>query len=93
MGRIDAARAACARALAADPNESWALYLSGVIALRDPGTTRSGISQLKKAIEVDPELAQAWRTLAKAYARAGDQPALDQLAGAYQTKFGQPLPR
>ena len=34
-GPARAARAACGKALAADPNESWALYLSGVIALKD----------------------------------------------------------
>src|SRR6185436_12662991 len=29
MGQVEAARAACARALAADPDASWALYLAG----------------------------------------------------------------
>ena len=91
-GRIPAARAACAKALAADANASWALYLSGVLALRDAGTTPAGIAQLKRAIAVDPELAQAWRTLAKAYQRTKDQAALDALAKAYLAKFGQPLP-
>jgi len=92
-GQIDQARAACQRSLAADPNESWALYLSGVIALRDPSGTRTGIDQLKKAIAVDPELGQAWRTLAKAYARAKDKAALEVLAKDYQARFGQVLPR
>lgn len=93
MGQYDAARAACGRALAADPNASWALYLSGVIALRDASGTRGGIEKLKRAIAVDPELGQAWRTLAKAYARENDKAALDQLAKDYQAKFGQTLPR
>lgn len=92
MGQFDAARAVCTRALAADPRDSWALYLLGTLLLRDTGTTGAGIEKLKKAIEVDPELGQAWRTLAKAYERGHDKAALDQLAGAYQTKFGQPLP-
>jgi predicted Zn-dependent protease len=93
--QLDAARGACNRALAADPNESWALYLSGVIALKDTSAngTKLGIDKLKKAIAVDPTLGQAWRTLAKAYARAKDQAALDQLAKDYAAKFGQPLPR
>jgi predicted Zn-dependent protease len=93
--QLDAARGACNRALAADPNESWALYLSGVIALKDTSAngTKLGIDKLKKAITVDPTLGQAWRTLAKAYARAKDQAALDQLAKDYAAKFGQPLPR
>src|SRR5262249_9130190 len=92
LGQVDAARAACARALAADPKESWALYLSGVLALRDTSTTKTGIERLKQAIAVDPELAQAWHTLGKAYAREKDKIARDQLAKDYQEKFGSPLP-
>jgi predicted Zn-dependent protease len=90
--RFDAARAACARALATDPHESWALYLSGVIDLREPGTTKRGIASLEKAIAADPDLGQAWRTLGKAYARGKDQAAFDELAKAYQAKFNQVLP-
>jgi tetratricopeptide (TPR) repeat protein len=92
QGQIEAARATCTRALAADPNDSWALYLHGVLLLRDAGTTAAGIAKLKKAIAVDPDLAQAWRTLGKAYVRGRDKAALDQLGKAYQAKFGQPLP-
>ena len=92
MGQLDAARAACSRALAADPDESWALYLMGTLLLRQPGSTAAGIAKLKRAIEVDPALAQAWRTLAKAYDRGHDQAALAELARAYQEKFGQSLP-
>ncbi|HEY5952081.1 MAG TPA: tetratricopeptide repeat protein [Kofleriaceae bacterium] len=93
--QLDAARAACSKALAADPNESWALYLSGVIALKDTSATgtKLGIDKLKKAIAADPELGQAWRTLAKAYARAKDDAALDQLRKDYAAKFNQPLPQ
>jgi predicted Zn-dependent protease len=95
QGAIDSAQAACQRALARDADESWALYLSGVIALRDPSAvgTKHGIELLKKAIAADGELGQAWRTLAKAYDRVHDQAALDQLASDYQTKFGSALPR
>jgi len=92
-GQIEQARAACQRALSVDPNESWALYLSGVLALRDPSGTKAGIDHLKKAIAVDPELGQAWRTLAKAYSRSKDKAAFDQLAKDYQARFGQNLPR
>ena len=92
MTRIEAARAACAKALAIDPHESWAMYLSGVIDLREPGTTKAGIDKLKAAIAIDPDLGQAWRSLGKAYARAKDQAALDQLGKDYQAKFNQVLP-
>ncbi|HEY0192611.1 MAG TPA: tetratricopeptide repeat protein [Kofleriaceae bacterium] len=91
MGQIDAARAACARAVAADPDESWALYLQGVLLLRDTGSTPAGIDKLKKAIAIDPDLGQAWRTLGKAYARGQDRAALDALNAQYQAKFGQAL--
>lgn len=92
MGQFSAARAACARALAADQGDSWALYLLGALLLREAGTTSSGIQKLKQAIAVDPDLGQAWRTLAKAYTRGHDQASLDQLGKAYLAKFGQPLP-
>ncbi len=92
---LPAAKAACAKALSIDPNTSWALYLSGVIELKDTSAagTKRGIEKLKKAIEVDPDLGQAWRTLAKAYQRAKDQPSLEQLAKDYQAKFNAPLPQ
>jgi predicted Zn-dependent protease len=93
--QLSAARAACDRALAADPNLSWALYLSAVIALKNTSDagTQAGIEKLKKAVAADPELGQAWRTLAKAYQRAKDQDALEQLNKDYTARFGQPLPR
>jgi tetratricopeptide (TPR) repeat protein len=93
MGQIDQARAACQKSLAIDSNESWAMYLSGVLELRDPSGTKAGIAHLKMAIAIDPELGQAWRTLGKAYTRAKDQAAFDQLAKDYQARFGQNLPR
>jgi predicted Zn-dependent protease len=94
VGRMDAAKAACARALQLDANESWALYLSGLLALRDTSAaaTKAGIEWLKKAIGADPELAQAWRALGKAYQRAKDEKALQELGAEYQAKFGQALP-
>lgn len=91
MGQINAARAACSRALAAYASDSWALYLLGVLLLRDAGTTSAGIEKLKQAIAVDPDLGQAWRSLAQAYARSNNKAARDQLGKAYLAKFGQPL--
>ncbi len=92
---LGAAKAACNKAVSLDPNTSWALYLSGVIELKNTSAagTKAGIEKLKKAIEVDPDLGQAWRTLGKAYARAKDQAALEQLAKDYSVKFGTPLPQ
>ena len=75
-GSIAGAKAYCAKALALDPDESWANYLSGVLAFRDTSAaaTKAGIEKLKWAIVVDPDLGQAWRALAKAYIRAKDKP-------------------
>lgn len=92
QGQLDVARANCARALAIDPADSWALYLSGVLALKTAAGNKQGIELLKKAIAADPELGQAWRTLAKAYQRTKDKAAYEQLGKDYQEKFGQPLP-
>ncbi len=92
MGQFETARASCARALAADRDDSWALYLLGTLLLRDAGTTPAGIDRLKHAITVDPELAQAWHTLGKAYTRDNNKAAFDQLSRDYQARFGQALP-
>jgi len=93
--QLDQARAACSKALALDPNESWALYLSGVIAFKDTSEagTKNGIEKLRRAILVDPDLGQAWRTLGKAYLRAKDKEAFDKLSVEYGKKFGSPLPQ
>lgn len=85
------ARRQCAAALRGDDGQSWAHYLSGILALRGPDTA-GGIAHLRKAIERDPELGQAWRALGKALQRTNDKAALDQLRIDYQAKFGQALP-
>ena len=92
MGQLGAARANCAKAIKANPGASWALYLSGIIALRDASGTQEGIEKLKQAIAVDPDLAQAWRALSKAFARVNDKAALEQLRKDYTARFGQALP-
>jgi tetratricopeptide (TPR) repeat protein len=89
--QLSAARGHCAAALRADDNQSWAHYLAGILALRGPDTA-GGISHLRKAIAVDPDLAQAWRALGKALQRTSDKAALSKLGAEYQAKFGQPLP-
>ncbi|MCE9577741.1 MAG: tetratricopeptide repeat protein [Deltaproteobacteria bacterium] len=90
QGQRDAARAHCARAVKAFPDDSWALYLLGVIQLNDPRPA-TGIATLRKAIAVDPTLAQAWRALAKGLRRAKDTQGLADLATRYQAQFGQAL--
>jgi tetratricopeptide (TPR) repeat protein len=92
QGQVGVASAACARALAGDPNDSWALYLSAILALKTAAGNQRGIELLKKTIAVDPELQQAWKSLAKVYIRVKDKPSYQQLAKDYQEKFGEPLP-
>jgi tetratricopeptide (TPR) repeat protein len=91
--QIGAARKQCAAAIAAFPQASWAQYLMGIIELRGTSAkaTTAGIEHLKLALAADPDLAQAWRALAKAYARAKDKPALEQLRADFQQRFGQSL--
>ena len=93
--QVGAATAACDEAIKLQPDASWALYLGGVVALKDTSAdgTRAGIGKLKRAIVADPGLGPAWRTLAKAYERAQDKAALAELAAAYAAKFNAPLPR
>jgi len=88
-GAPAAARQLCARA-SAHGASSWALYLAGILELQGGGTT-AGVQRLREAIELDPQLAQAWRALAKALDRAHDTAQLDQLRHDYQARFGKPL--
>ena len=93
-GAVEAARAACAAALAKAPDDSYALYLGAILDFKldvNAANTKAGIDKLKHAIAVDPDLGPAWRALAKAYERAHDDAARAQLAQQYQAKFGQSL--
>ena len=95
-GALESAKAYCAKAL-----RHRSERVVGALSLgrdRDPGHQRRrhegpGSRSSRRAIAVDPDLGQAWRTLAKAYARAKDQAALEKLAQDYATKFGTPLPQ
>ncbi len=93
QGHAAEARSACQRAIASDPNDSWALYLSGVLDLKNESGTKAGIEQLKRAIAVDPDLGQAWRALGKAYAREHATAELERLGKDYAAKFNQQLPQ
>jgi len=90
-GSPGAARALCSRA-SAHGGSSWALYLSGIIDLQSDGGTSSGIARLREAIELDPELSQAWRALGKALDRAHDTAQLAQVRQDYQKRFGSAMP-
>ncbi|MBK7534410.1 MAG: hypothetical protein IPI49_03365 [Myxococcales bacterium] len=88
------ARRQCALSLRGDDGQSWAHYLSGILALRGQGAadTGRGVTHLRRAIAIDPDLAQAWRALGKALERAKDQAGLAQVRADYQARFGQVLP-
>lgn len=93
-GALAAAQQQCKRAIA-QGGSSWALYLSGIIELRDDGqaATKAGIARLHEAIALDPDLGQAWRALGKALDRARATAELEQLRRDYQARFGSQLPR
>jgi hypothetical protein len=93
-GAIAVARQLCARAIA-QGGSSWALYLSGVIELRGGSQAQAatGVARLRSAIDLDPDLAQAWHTLGKVLRRAGAIPELQQLLHDYKARFGAPLPQ
>jgi predicted Zn-dependent protease len=91
--QLGAAKQRCKAALAAYPDASWAQYLTGIIILRGTraADTKAGIAALERAIALDPELAQAWRALAKALVRAKDAEGLARVRADYQTRFGRAL--
>ena len=91
---LGAARRECDRAIA-QGGSSWALYLRGIIELRTDGqaATTTAIARLREAIELDPDLGQAWRALGKALERANATAPLDQLRHDYQERFHTQLPR
>lgn len=89
--KLPAARKLCRKAIDAYDGAAWAHYLLGILILQGKDTA-AGIASLRAAVAADPELVQAWRAMAKAYARAKDQTGLDELRAHYQGRFGQPLP-
>jgi tetratricopeptide (TPR) repeat protein len=91
QGRAGEAQGHCKAAIAAYPGTAWAHYLLGVLILRG-ANTKAGIESLQRAIATDPDLAQAWRALGKAYERSGDKAALEQLRRDYLGRFQQALP-
>jgi tetratricopeptide (TPR) repeat protein len=86
-----AAKGHCKRALSVFPDDSWASYLLGILASRD-GDQRGAAASLKRAIDADPDLGQAYRALAKVYGKTKDTAALEALRATYQGHFGSPLP-
>jgi len=69
--------------------------MRAIIELRvdSPTTNAFGIARLREALRLDPDLAQAWRAMAKALDRNGAGPELTQLRRDYLARFGTPLPR
>jgi predicted Zn-dependent protease len=92
-GAVAAARRQCGHAIEQGPS-SWALYLLGSLELESkrPTAFADGTARLREAIELDPELAQAWRTLAKALARANAVAEWQELRRGYEKRFNATLP-
>jgi tetratricopeptide (TPR) repeat protein len=91
-GALSAARQLCKRAIA-QGGSSWALYMMGILELRGgtPTAHQAGVAQLRAAIELDPDLGPAWRSLGKALARAKAVDEYEQLRRDYEARFHAPL--
>ncbi len=72
-GRLDAARAAYAAVLAADPANADALHLLGVTGLMQ-GRSAEGVALLRQALAARPDFAEAWGNLALALTALRDDP-------------------
>lgn len=89
--RSDAARGHCQKALAVYDDASWPHYLLGILDLQ-ARKNASGIRHLERSIALDPDLRQAYHALYQAYGRAKDSASQERVGGAYQQRFGQPIP-
>ncbi|HWN69128.1 MAG TPA: hypothetical protein VNM90_15925, partial [Haliangium sp.] len=89
--RSAVARTHCQKALASYDQASWPHYLMGILELQ-VRKNASGIRHLERAIELDPELRQAYHALHQAHGRARDRAAQERVNSAYQQRFGQSLP-
>jgi tetratricopeptide (TPR) repeat protein len=93
--RATNARAHCQKALAIYDQASWSHYLMGILELQ-ARKNASGIRHLERAIELDPELRQAYHALHQAHGRAqgaASRTAQERLEQDYRQRFGQPMPR
>ncbi len=91
QGELPRARPLCKQAIAGWAGAAWAQYLAGVIAFQD-GQPKVAVGALRRAIAADPELAQAYRALAKALKVTGDKAGRQALATEYTRRFGSGLP-
>jgi lipopolysaccharide biosynthesis regulator YciM len=91
MRQFGAARARCVKALSGHDQASWPRYLLGIIELRNK-RNQTGIAHLEAAIELDPDLRQAYHALYKAYERVKDAQGLDRVRQAYRERFGMAIP-
>ncbi|MFQ5692689.1 MAG: tetratricopeptide repeat protein, partial [Nitrospinota bacterium] len=75
-GRFNVARAALDKVLAVTPNDPKAHYYYGEIfrlSKKTPEGERQALAQYRKAIELDPELAEAHRAIGLLYYKKGDK--------------------
>jgi predicted Zn-dependent protease len=91
MRQFGAARARCVKALSGHDEASWPRYLLGILELREK-RNQAGIAHLQRAIELDPDLRQAYHALYKAYQRTRNTQGQDQMHEAYRQRFGVAIP-
>ncbi len=90
QGRTRQAEKACERALAAVEGLPRAHYLLAHTRL-GTGKRDAAVASLRRAIEIEPEQAAPWETLADVYRAAGRRQELARLKADYETRFSKPL--
>ncbi len=89
-GRARAADAACKRALAITDEAMPAHYFAGHVAVR-AGRRAAAMKHFERTIELDPDAAVAYESLAPLYREAGQDDKLAALRAAHQKQFRRAL--
>ena len=89
-GQQDRAVAACQAALRAYPELPLAHLYAGQHAVT-MGRGLQGLKHLRRAVELDPELQEAWPALGLVLEQRGMKAELQALSARYSARFGEPL--
>ncbi len=89
--KYPAARALCEKAIGRYADEAWAHYLLGLLDKHDKRSA-AAIQHLARAIELDPQLENAYQVAAALYGEAGRKQEAAALRKAYKEQFGRDLP-
>jgi len=93
QGKFDLALEAAKAALSLDPNDASAHRYAGRLLLLQGGSRGEAIEHLQKAVQINPEEADAHFDLAMAYREAGDTPNAWAQLRLLQSEFSEDEPR